>query len=67
MRTQMLMHVITHGGCTDTVSESALEVYAGREIVCHTLDSKPAWLLHLAFQLDFLLTELSFLRLLQMV
>ena len=27
----MLMHVIAHGGCTDTVRESALEVDSGGE------------------------------------
>ena len=26
MCTQMLMHVIVHGGCMDTVRESALEI-----------------------------------------
>ena len=28
--TQMLMHVIAHGGCTDMVRESALKVDSGR-------------------------------------
>ena len=30
--TQMLMHVIAHGGCADTVIESALEVDSGRKV-----------------------------------
>ena len=33
---QLLMHAIAHGVCTDTVRESALEVYAGRKILCRT-------------------------------
>ena len=33
------MHSIAHGGCTDTVTESALEADSGREIPCRTVDS----------------------------
>ena len=29
---QVLMHAIAHGGCTDTVRESAMEIYSGRKI-----------------------------------
>ena len=32
----MLMLVIAHKGCTDTVRESALKVDSGREIPCRT-------------------------------
>ena len=43
---QMSMHAIAHGGCTDTVRESALEVDSGRErekkkIPCLIRDSNP--------------------------
>ena len=38
---QMLMHAIAHGGCTDTVRQSALEVDSGRTIPCLTGDSNP--------------------------
>ena len=45
---QMLMHVTAHRGCTDTVTESALEADSGRKIPCRTGDSNPrqycAWL-----------------------
>ena len=37
----MLVHAIAHGGCTDSVRESALEVDFGRKIPCHTGDSNP--------------------------
>ena len=50
---QMLMHAIAHGDCTDSVTESALEVDSGRKILCHTVS-----VLRLAFQLDALPTEL---------
>ena len=43
---QMSMNAIAHGGCTDTVRESALKVDSGRKIHC------------LAFQPDVLPTEL---------
>ena len=36
MWAQMLMHVTAHGGCMDTVRESALKVDSGRKIPCHT-------------------------------
>ena len=38
---QMLMHVIAHGGCTDTIRESALHVDSGTKIPCCTRDSNP--------------------------
>ena len=38
---QTLMHAIAHGGCMDTVKESAMEVDTGRKIPCHTGDSNP--------------------------
>ena len=38
--TRILMHVIAHGGCTDTVRESALKVDSGIKIPCRTGDSK---------------------------
>ena len=45
---QMLVHATAHGGCTDSVTESALEVDSGRKIPCRTGDSSPrqccAWL-----------------------
>ena len=45
---RILMHAIAHGGCTDYVRGSALEVDPGRIIPCRTLDSNPcqycAWL-----------------------
>ena len=37
----MLVHVIAHGGCTDTVRESPLEVDSERKIPCRTEDSNP--------------------------
>ena len=44
----MSIHVIAHGGCTDTVRESALEVDSGTNIPSRTVDSNPhqfcAWL-----------------------
>ena len=41
MCAQMLMHMTAHGGCMDTVRESALGADSGREIPCHTWDSNP--------------------------
>ena len=45
---RMSMHAIAHGGCTDTVRESAPKVDSGRIIPCRTRDSNPrqycAWL-----------------------
>ena len=39
------MHAIAHGGCTDIVRESALEVDCGRKIACRIGDSRHlAWL-----------------------
>ena len=44
----MLLHAIAHGGCSDTVRQSALEADSGRKISCRTGDSNPqqycAWL-----------------------
>ena len=44
----MLMRATAHGGCTDTIGESALEVDSGRKIPRCTRDSNPhqycAWL-----------------------
>ena len=39
--TQMLLHGIAHGGCTDTVRESALKADSGRKIPYRTWDSIP--------------------------
>ena len=57
--TQMLMHAIAHGGCTDTVRASALEVDSGRKLPCHTGDSNScqycAWLFcRMLYQLSYL-------------
>ena len=38
---QMLMHAIAHGGCTDTVRESALKVHS-KKIPSRTGDSNPS-------------------------
>ena len=54
----MLMHAIAHGGCTETVRESALEVDSGRKIPCCTGDSNPREYCARAFQSDALPTEL---------
>ena len=35
------MHAIAHGGCMDTVRESALKADSGRKIPCRNLDSNP--------------------------
>ena len=34
-----IMHVIAHGGCTDTVRKSALKVDSGGKIPCRTAES----------------------------
>ena len=39
--TQMLMHVIAHRDCVNTVGESALEVDSGRKIPCHIRELSP--------------------------
>ena len=39
--TQTLMHAIAHGGCTDTVRESALKFGSGRKIPSRPRDSNP--------------------------
>ena len=36
---QVLVQAIAHGGCTDTVGESALKVDSGRKIPCRTGES----------------------------
>ena len=35
--TQMLMHTTAHGGCNDTVRESALKADSARKIPCRTV------------------------------
>ena len=40
---QTLMHAIAHGGCTNTVSESAQEADSGTKILCSTGQSNPHW------------------------
>ena len=57
-RVRMLMYAIVHGGCTDTVRESALEVDWEKNPLPH-LGFEPASVLRLAFQSDALPTELS--------
>ena len=42
MRTQTFMHAIAHGGCTNTVRESAYKVGLGEEIPCCNGDSNPS-------------------------
>ena len=37
----MLIHAIAHGGCADTVRQSALVTDSGRKIPCRTGDSNP--------------------------
>ena len=54
----MLMHVIAHGGCADTVRESALEVDSVRKIPYHTGDSNRRQYCALAFRSDALPTPL---------
>ena len=54
---QMLMHAIAHGGCTDSVSESALKVDSGRKTPSLHLGLEPSLVLRLAFQSDALPTE----------
>ena len=56
--TQMLMHAIAHGGCTDTVRETALEVDSGRKVPCRTRDSNPRQ--HCAWLFSRLLYRLSY-------
>ena len=57
----MLMHAVGHGGCTDTVRESALKVGSGKKKK-HPLPHlglETASALRLALQWDALPTELS--------
>ena len=56
--TQMLMHVISHGGCTDTVRESALNTDWEKNPLPHG-GIEPASVFRLAFQSDALPTERS--------
>jgi len=64
------MHVISHGGCTDTTRKSALEANPQRERERESeresereresfCTGDPASILHLAFELGALPTELS--------
>ena len=39
--TQLLMRAIAHGGCTDTVRQTALEVDSWAAVSCRTVDSNP--------------------------
>ena len=57
--TQTLMHAITHGGCTDTVRQSAPEVDSGRKILRRIEDSNPRQYLRWLFSRTALPTELS--------
>ena len=41
MCAQLLMHALAHGGCTNTVRESALKVDSVRKILCRTGESNP--------------------------
>ena len=54
----MLMHAIVHGGCTDTVRESALKVDSGKENPLPNRGLEPEPVLRRAFQSDAVLTEL---------
>ena len=56
---QMLLRAIAHGGCTDTVRESALGDNSGRKIPCRNADSNPRQYCAWPFLSDALLTELS--------
>ena len=53
----MLMHAISNGGCTDTMKESALEVDWEKNPSLHQ-GLEPESVLRLAFQSDFLPTDL---------
>ena len=58
VRVQMLKHVIVHGGCTDTVRESALKVDSGRKVPYRAGNPNPRQYC-LAFQSDALPSDLS--------
>ena len=47
------MHAISHGGCADTVKESALKVDSRKKIPCPTGDSNPRQYRALAFSRTF--------------
>ena len=51
------MHAIAHGGCTETVRESALEVDSGRKKFLPHRGLEPASVLRLVFQSDALPTK----------
>ena len=53
----MVMHATAHGGCTDTVRESALEVDWEKNPLPHR-GLEPASVLRLAFQSDAVPAEL---------
>ena len=57
---QMLVHAIAHGGCPDTIKESALKFTQGEKSLAApgTLTQVSIRLLCLAFQLDILPTKL---------
>ena len=59
---QMWMHAIAHGGCTDTVRESALKVDSGRKIPCRTGESNQRWRRAgpMLYQLSYIPTKQSF-------
>ena len=46
----MLLHAIAHGGSTDTVRESALEVDSGEKVPFPYRGLEPASVLRLTFQ-----------------
>ena len=48
-----------HTGAVRKPQESALKVNPGTRILCHTWGLKQASVLHLAFEFDALITELS--------
>ena len=59
MCTQMLMHATAHGGCMNTVRESALKVDLERKIPYHAGRTEPMTILHLAFRPNALPNESS--------
>ena len=56
----MLIHAIAHGGCTNIVRKSALEVDSGRKNLFRRRgDSNPHQYFHLVFQSDWPSAALS--------